>query len=201
MNRRDNQKGFAMIEFILVIAIFAGVMVVIANFSQNSTILSSLINQSLQVEQNLQQAFQVLVTEIRSMGPSSLGAYPIASVSSSSLVFYSDIDEDGFFERVRYSIGTSTLVKGVVKPAGNPLVYASSTETVSVVVQNLVASSSSFEYFNVSYTGTQNPLSAPIDLSAVRIVRATITADVSPTSAPKPVTFTNTVTIRNLRDE
>lgn len=201
MNRRDNQKGFAMIEFILVIAIFAGVMVVIANFCQNSTILSSLINQSLQVEQNLQQAFQVLVTEIRSMGPSSLGAYPIASVSSSSLVFYSDIDEDGFFERVRYSIGTSTLVKGVVKPAGNPLVYASSTETVSVVVQNLVASSSSFEYFNVSYTGTQNPLSAPIDLSAVRIVRATITADVSPTSAPKPVTFTNTVTIRNLRDE
>lgn len=201
MRNYKQQGGFAIIEFILVIGIFAGIMIVITNFSKNSTLLSNLINQSLQVEQELTQTFQVLVTEIRSIGPSNSGGYPIESASTSSFVFYSDIDEDGFFERVRYSIGTSTFEKGVIEPTGNPVSYPSSTEIKKTIVLNLLPISSGFEYFGSDYTGSQAAFLPPIDVSRVRVVRVTMTADVSPTSAPKPTTFTNTVTIRNLRDE
>ena len=193
--------GFALIEFIIVIAIFAGILLVIANFSRNAAVLSNLINQNLQVEQDLEQTFQTIVTEIRSMGPSVQGAYPIESATTSSLVFFSDVDEDGVSERVRYTIGTSTVVRGITEPAGNPAVYSTSTEAVKTVVSNLFTTSSTFEYFDSSYTGTGAPLSSPIDISKIRLVRVTISADVSPTSAPKPTTFTNMIMVRNLKED
>lgn len=197
----DTKKlaGFTFIEVVIVIAIFAVIFMVIASFGQNTSLLSNLINKSLQIEQDLRQTFQILVTEIRSAGPSSLGAYPIESAATGSLVFFSDIDEDGIFERVRYFVGTSTLEKGVTEPAGNPLVYATSSEVTKTVVNYLLLATSTFEYYDANYTGVEAPLSIPIDAAKVRIVKITVTADVNPGAAPKPVTFTNTVNVRNLR--
>ena len=197
----DTKKlaGFTFIEVVIVIAVFAVLFMVIASFGQNTSLLSNLINKSLEIEQDLRQTFQVRVTEIRSAGPSSLGAYPIESAATGSLAFFSDIDEDGIFERVRYFIGTSTLQKGVIKPSGNPLVYTTSTETVKSVVRYLLPATSTFEYYDASYTGSEAPLSAPIDVTKIRIIKITVTADVNPGAAPKPVTFTNTVNVRNLR--
>lgn len=193
------RKGFTFIEVVIVIAIFAVIFTAIASFGQNTSLLSNLINKSLQVEQDLRQTFQILVTEIRSAGPSGLGAYPIESAVTSSLTFFSDIDEDGVFERVRYFVGTSTLEKGVIEPAGNPLVYATSSETLKTTVNYLLITTSTFEYYDANYTGSEAPLSVPIDVTKIRIVKVTVTADVNPGVAPKPVTFTNTINVRNLR--
>ena len=192
-------KGFTFIEVVIVIAIFAVIFTVIASFGQNTSLLSNLINKSLEIEQDLRQTFQVLITEIRSMGPSSLGAYPIESASTSSLGFFSDIDEDGVFERVRYFVGTSTLEKGVTEPTGNPLVYATSSEIIKSVVNYLILASTTFEYYDASYTGIEAPLSSPIDTAKIRIIKVTVTADVNPGVAPKPVTLTNAINVRNLR--
>ena len=192
-------KGFTLIEVVIVIAIFATIFTVIASFGQNTSLLSNLINKSLQAEQDLKQTFQILVTEIRSAGPSSLGAYPIESAATGSIAFFSDIDEDGIFERVRYFVGTSTLQKGVIKPTGNPLVYATSSEVLKTMVNYLLIATSTFEYYDSNYTGSEAPLSTPIDVTKIRIVKVTVTADVNPGTAPKPVTFTNTIDVRNLR--
>lgn len=192
-------KGFTFIEVVIVIAIFAVIFMVIASFGQNTSLLSNLINKSLQIEQDLRQTFQILVTEIRSMGTSGLGAYTIESAATSSFIFFSDIDEDGVFERVRYFAGTSTLQKGVIEPVGNPLVYVTSSEAVKTVVNYLLIATSTFEYYDANYTGSEAPLSTPIDVTKIRIVKVTVTADVNPGAAPKPVTFTNTISVRNLR--
>ncbi|MBI2033756.1 MAG: prepilin-type N-terminal cleavage/methylation domain-containing protein [Candidatus Liptonbacteria bacterium] len=191
--------GFTFIEVVIVIAIFVVIFTVIASFGENTSLLSNLINKSLQAEQDLRQTFQVIVTEIRSAGPSSLGAYPIESAATSSFAFFSDIDEDGVFERVRYFVGTSTLEKGVIEPIGNPLVYATSSESVKIAVNYLLMASSTFEYYDANYTGLEASLSTPIDVTKIRIVKVTVTADVNPGAAPKPVTFTNIINVRNLR--
>ena len=191
--------GFTFIEVVIVIAIFAVIFTVIASFGENTTLLSDLINKGLQTEQDLKQTFQILVTEIRSMGPSSLGAYSIESAATSSFAFFSDIDEDGIFEKVRYFVGTSTLEKGVIEPAGNPLVYATSSETLKTTVNYLLIATSTFEYYDANYTGLEASLSEPIDVTKIRIVKVTVTADVNPGAAPKPATFTNTINMRNLR--
>ena len=203
---QDDKRGFSLVEIVLALGIFAITIFVMTSFRGNISVLDNLINQKLQSRQDLDQTFQVMVTELRSAGPSSLGAYAIESVGTSSLTFYSDYDADGIFERIRYflqpGVNTSTLRRGVVEPIGNPLVYNTSTETVSDVGFHIVNTTSTnlLQYYGPSATSTLSAtLTAPIDVSLVRYVKITLWADVKPRVSPKPVFFTQTVTVRNLR--
>lgn len=195
-------KGFSLFEVLIVMAIFTGILFVVVGFRGNIQSLENLLSQRLQSRQDIEQSMQILETEIRSAGQSSLGAYPIDAASTSSLTFYSDIDKDTLAEKVRYFLSTSTIRKGVIKPSGNPLVYAVASETLATVVQNIVLTSSSvpiFQYYNSAYTGTQAPLTSPIDTTAIRLIQISISADIKASSSPKAEFFTNTMTIRNLR--
>jgi hypothetical protein len=192
-------QGFTLLE----LGIAMGISVVILGFiglmENQLSRVATFINQELQNQQGLSLVFDTFVTEVRSMGPSSIGSYPIEAVSSTSITFFSDIDEDGTFERVRYSITSSTFEKAVIEPTGSPLQYATSSETSRVLITNVLAASSSFSYFDSTYTGEESPLGFPVNIPAVRVVRVDIYADISPSTAPQPSFFTNTITIRNLR--
>jgi hypothetical protein len=109
------------------------------------------------------------------------------------------VDSDGTNERVRYFFTSSTLAKGVIEPTGNPLVYASSSETVRTLVSNVLAASSTFRFFDDTYIGTGTGLASPVGVSIIRVVQVDVYADISPSTAPQPTYFTNMVTIRNLR--
>lgn len=198
MKRRD---GFSIFEVLIVSALFALVILAVASLRGNLDVLENLINQKLQSRADLAQTLQIFVTELRSAGPSSLGGYPIETAATSSIVFYSDIDKDGLFERVRYSFASGTIQKGIIEPAGNPLAYATSSETTTTVVNYVVpqASTTIFTYYDTNYTGSEAALVPPISVSDVRIVKISIYADVNPETSPAPVFFTNTVNIRNLR--
>ncbi|MEK7187979.1 MAG: hypothetical protein AAB691_04005 [Patescibacteria group bacterium] len=196
----EKRAGISFLEIILSMGVTAIIVLVLSKFSGTVTSIGTVINQRLQVQGDLEQGLQIMVTDIRSAGPSAYGSYAIESAASSSFVFYSDVDRDGTMERVRYFFGTSTLQKGVTEPTtSTPPTYVTSTEGVKIVVPNVKISSSSFEYFGDTATSTFTPLASPIEIEAVRFMRISVTADVSTSSAPKPITFTNTVTIRNLR--
>lgn len=177
----------------------AGILFMVGFVGSQLSGVANFVNLKLQNRQNIEQVFQTIVTEIRSMGPSSIGGYAINAATSTSITFFSDVDRDGIFERVRYFLGTSTLERGLVEPTGNPLVYATSTEVVSPVISSVIATSSVFEYFDSSYTGGQAAMTYPLNISAIRIVRLTLTADINPGQAPTPTVFTSTVNPRNLR--
>lgn len=195
------KSGFSILEVIIVVAIAASIIFVISSFRGNVDIIQNFVSAQLQSRQDVEQTLQILMTEIRSAGPSGLGGYPVESASTSSFVFFSDIDKDGVFERVRYSFGTSTMVRGVIEPVGNPLVYATSSEIIKTAIANIVqnASTTFLEYFGASATSTGTPLAQPVDVSAIRMVRISLFVDIQATSTPKPEFFTNTVTVRNLR--
>ena len=201
MIHNSRQKGFSLLEVIIVVAMAVGVLFVVVSLRGSVGTLQDIISQKLESRRDLDQTFQILVTEIRSAGPSSAGAYPIEAAGSSTLTFYSDIDKDDIFEKVRYFLATSTIKRGVIEPSGNPLTYATSSEVVTTVVENLILSTSTsiFEYYDSAYTGLEAPMTIPIDVTRVRIVRVSVLADVAPGKAPKPTLFTNTITIRNLR--
>jgi hypothetical protein len=194
------RSGFSLFEMVLAVGITAIIVIVLSKFSGTVTSIGKVINQRLQVQQDLEQTFQTLITEIRSAGPSASGGYTIESASTSSFIFYSDVERDGAMERVRYYFGTSTLQKGVTEPSSStPPLYVTSTEKIIPIISHVTISSSSFEYFGTAATSTRSPLSSPIDIPSVRFVKVSITADVSTSSAPKPITFSNIITIRNLR--
>lgn len=196
-----NRDGFSLIEVIVFAAIGAAILFVVSSMTRNVGTIEEFVNQKLKSRGDLEQTFQILVTDIRSAGPSSNGSYAIESASTSSISFFSDIDQDGVMEKVRYSFGTSTIIKGVIEPTGTPLVYASSSEKSGVLIENVISSASSsfLIYYGSDYTGSEQPLASPIDVSRIRVVKITVYVDTNPGQTPKPTFFSETVTIRNLR--
>ncbi|RJP44988.1 hypothetical protein C4587_01195 [Candidatus Parcubacteria bacterium] len=194
-----SRNGFSIIELIVAIGISAGVIFMVGALSNNLSQVANFVNLKLQNRQNIDLVFEGIARELRSAGPSSLGAYAIASASSTLLSFYSDLDKDGLFERVRYFVGTSTIEKGVIKPSGNPLAYATSSEIVVPVLVNVLSSSSAFRYFDDAYTGTQAPMPDPVDVLRIRLIEISATVDINPGQTPTPTVFSRTVNVRNLR--
>ena len=135
------------------------------------------------------------------MGPSNNGSYPIMTATSDTFIFYSDIDEDGLFERVKYYIVGNVLKKSVIKPTGNPLIYNSANEKIYDLVHNVVAdASSSFNYYDKSYAGSGSSLTSPINIPLIRIVKAQLKVDDNPNKPPGSLYFSTTAMIRNFRD-
>jgi len=197
-----NRSGFSLFEVVLTVALFTLIIFVVASFRSNLDLLGNFVNQRLQSRQDIEQTLEIMATEVRSAGPSSLGAFAVESAGTSSFVFFSDIDRDGLFERVRYFLGTSTIRKGVIKPSGSPLVYATSSEIITTAASNIrsyPASSSLFQYYDANYTGTQPSMVFPINTSAIRLVQVSIYADINASSTPRAEFFTQVVGIRSLR--
>ena len=194
------KKGFILIEFI----ISMGIMVVIVGFigftMAQLAKVGVFVNDRLLNQQGLDLVFNTMVTEIRSIGPSSIGDYSIQLASSSQFVFFSDVDKDGIFERIRYIFTSTTLDRGIIEPTGNPLVYTTSTEARKSLVTNIIAASSSFAYFDDDYNGSQNPLTYPVTVESVRVVKVEVYVDIQPASSPEPAHFSDTILIRNLKN-
>lgn len=195
------RRGFSSIEVIVAATLFSLMVFVVASVRGNVATLSNLVNQRLQSRQDIDRAVEQLVTDVRSASRSSQGAYPIEQATTSSLVVFSDVDGDGVFERVRYAVQGSDLVRGVTEPSGDPLAYSTSSERVATAIGNLASSTSAiFQYYGAGYTGTQAPLSATGTLpSDVRVVRVTLLVDVKPREAPRSAYVSQLITVRNLR--
>ena len=196
---RDDNRGFTLIEVIIGIGISAGILFMVGTIGSQFSNVANFVNFKLQNRQNVEQVFQTIVTDVRSMGPSALGGYPIEAASPTSVTFFSDTDKNGIPERVRYFVGTSTINLGITKATGTPPTYTTSTEVVKNIVWNLVSTSTIFEYYNASYTGTQASMTVPIDLSSVRVIKIGVSVDINPGKTPLPTYFMNTVNPRNLR--
>lgn len=201
MPPRHDRRGFSLIEVLIASLIVVMFIFVLSSFQTNFNSLQSFTSENLQTRQDIDQTIQIMTTDIRSAGPSSVGGYPIESAGTSSFVFFSNIYHNGIYERVRYFVGTSTLQEGVTIPSGNPLAYVTSTEIVTTQVNDLVFRSSTpvFTYYDTNYSGTQLPMSYPITVANIRLVQFSFSADVEQSSSPTPTYFSQMVDIRNLR--
>lgn len=201
-----DQRGFSLIEVVIVVALAVGVLFVIISLRENVGNLENIITQKLESRQDIEQVFQIMTTEIRSASPASNGAYAIETATTSSIIFYSDVDGDKIYERVRYFLATSTVVtstvyKGVIEPIGNPLQYVTSSEIISTAIKNYVKSTSTdfLAYYDANYTGSEPAMSSTTDVVKIRIVKVSVYADVVPGKAPRPAFFSSFVSVRNLR--
>lgn len=195
-------KGMTLIEIVAAIGIFLLVMIVVANFQVDIFKFNKYTNDVLQSSQDAKSILRTIVKELRSAEPGDNGAYAIITAATSSISFYSDIDADGKADLVRYFLATTTLRKGVTKPSGTPAVYNTNGETFYTLAYNIknATSSSLFEYFNSSFSGTSTPLTYPISLTSVRLVRINLLIDADPNRSPDPRMYTSDVTLRNLKD-
>ncbi len=192
--------GFTTIELIVGVSIVVLLSIALFSFQKDVFSLNTIISNSIVGQSETRRAFKFMTAEIRSTSQSSIGSYPIAQAATSSITFYSDSDDDGLKERIRYFLQGTTLKKGVLKPTGNPFVYDIANETISDVVHDVTnGTTTTFYYYNSNYTGTTSPLTDPVDVLAVRLVKIVLTID-HDSRSPSPLTVTTQVTLRNIKD-
>lgn len=196
----DSQKGLTLLELIIGMVVVTGISFFVVSFSKDLTESSLRFNRSLVASQQVQQALQIILPELRSAATSNNGSYPVIQAASTSLTFFSDIDHDGIFERVRYFFQSDTLKKGIIEPTGEPLVYATSSEIVFDFIGNFVVQGPIFQYFSQDATSTDSaPFSEPIDILSIRMILISFFANQGTQAEPVIVGGSNQATIRNLR--
>ena len=198
-NKLQNKKiGFTAIEILFAVSIFILVTIVMTSFARDTWVYNSFIGSSLNSLHTGRSILKTMVAEIRTASSGDNGAYPVSSATADSLTIYSDIDDDALKERVRYFLNGTNLQKAVLKPTGSPLAYTG-TEITTTLISN-VTNTTIFNYYDKNYDGTTAPLSSPINIPSVRLIKITITTDDDPNKAPTPITLSSQVTLRNIKD-
>ncbi len=198
---RGLQKGMSIAELIIVIGITSLLIVAMGSFQRDILYFAGFIEKGLSGTQDARAILRTMTREARAALPSSIGAYPIFEAGNQSFTFYSDIDNDGLQERVRYFLSGTDLRKGVIKPSGNPLQYNPASETFSTLARDVRNGGQNlFDYYDANYDGTTAALTQPVSVSVVRLVKVTVIIDADINRAPSPKTFMTQVSFRNLKD-
>jgi hypothetical protein len=190
--------GMTLLEAVVWIGVFLAVMSAIVSailyFYRSSDYAIDQASAVISAERGVEE----MVQTIRYATYAGNGAYPIVSLDEHSLLFYADIDSDVGVEKVRYYVSGTSLMKGVVEPSGDPIVYTGS-ETSSLVsehVRNQDASVGTTTFLYYDEDGDEVTDYARI--GDVRFVTATVLVDVDPQRSPTPLTLRSSAALRNL---
>ncbi len=197
-----NKKGFTLVEILIVTVIFTLVVFSLTLFERDIFYLNSVQTGSLLSAEDSQSILRTITKELGSVSPGSDGSYPIVTAGTSTLTFFCDIYGNGIKEKITYTLSSTTLQKTVVIPTGVPLSYSSATGTVYTLASGVrnTATSSIFDYFDSNYTGTSSPLTQPVSVAAVHLVRITLVLDSNKNQAPGAVSYVSDVSLRNLKN-
>lgn len=176
ISKKNNQKGFTIIEIVVAVSIFSivsvGLMYLVGVvFTQATKNGSSIAN----ADQTRKLSYQIM-QELRNAITASNGAYSIATVSDQQLSFYANVDGGTDIEKVRYYLSNGKLYRGIIKQSSSPINY-NGTET-STVVQNDVANSATtplFYYYDENFDDNiDNPLTQPVNIANVTYIKLNI---------------------------
>ena len=98
-------RGFTLIESLVAIFIFVILLFSLSLFIFNFYRLTSYFWQQSIAVSEAKRGIEKMVKEIREAREGENGAYPIEYAGDKEIIFYSDIDNDGKAERVRYFLG------------------------------------------------------------------------------------------------
>ena len=198
----NTDKGFSLAELVITLAIVTAIGWGVTTLGRDIFLFNNIAQANLNAQVEGRRAVRFFSAELREASPSSLGAYPLAAAATSTITFFTDYDNDGLKEQIRYYLQNKNLMKGVTKPTGNPLTYNAANETLSTVVTDIANGTSTpvFLYYDSTYAGTTTPLTLPINLTAVRLVQIQLVVDRNPNRSPNPLTVTSAITLRNLKD-
>lgn len=196
-------QGFTLVEMLVSAFIMGLVILGALAFAVYYFQSSSFSFEEVQTINEAQIGTTTIIREIREARISEVGGWPLETANDSSLVFYSDINDDGRTDRVRYFIENGELKKGVIEPTLPPVSYPTSNEqirTIAYYVDN--GSSPLFTYYNGDWPGDtiNNPLALSERLLNTRYVTVHLRINVNPISGAQPIELQSGVSIRSLKD-
>ena len=205
MNRKEkilkDKKGFSLIEMMVSVAILSIVVILIGTFAKDIFFLKGVFSNGLTAYNDARKVLQPIASEIRSASPSALGGYNIETAGDTTFTFYSDINNDGLIEKVKYYVSGTTLKKSVIPPTGSMVQYSTSNEKITDVISNLANGSTPvFTYYDTNYNGQTSALTQPVSIMSIRLVKITLIIDANAYRSPSSMIVTTQVSLRNLKD-
>ena len=187
-----------LIEAVVWIGIFTSVMVILTQSLLYFYRTNRYTLQEAEAISSAQHGMDVVVRALRTASYSNNGAYPVISIAPNQISFYANvIKNDPLIQQVRFYVQGTSLWEGTIEPSGDPLSYASSSETltnVSNYVQNLTFATSTFTY----YDQNGNQIIDDSQYNNLRFVTVSMIVDVSTTSLPTQLTLMSSAALRNL---
>ncbi len=145
-----------------------------------------------------QHAMDAMVRALRTAAFSNNGAYPILSIAPDQISFYASVlPNDPLIQQVRFFVSGNSIEEGIIEPQGDPLTYASSSESITDLgnyVLNATLATSTFYY----YDQNGNQITDDSQSDQVRFVVVNLVVDVSTSSLPSQLTLVSSAALRNL---
>jgi hypothetical protein len=188
----------SLLETIVYIAVFAFVMLAITNAMISFYQANRYTLEQMSQLDSARKGLNSMIFSLREAAYSESGAYPLEEAGANSITFYSDADNDGTIERVRYFMTGNDFQRGIIKPVGIPAVYNAGSETVTTVaryVRNAEQGMNIFAYFDTA--GSQ--MVSPFILINIRWIQIKLIVNVNPATMPNEFTLRSSATLRNLK--
>lgn len=193
------RRGFSFIEMVVVIGIFSMTMI-----SVTSSILYFYRSNTYSVEQvraifSGRRGIDNFTRDMREATYAEDGSYPVASIGTSTITFYADVDSQSDVEKIRYFLDSGDLKRGIIKASGSPLGYTGS-ESISIMsdyVRNLEKNVNIFSFQTATGTVITNASST----QKVRFVLMSLVVNVNPNRLPEEFLLRGSSSIRNLKDQ
>lgn len=194
--KNKKEKGMTLIELIVAISIMSiimtGTVMLLTTLWEGRRVEIKMGQSSLLASQTVSN----MVKNIRKASQADSGAYFLASGNDFDIVFYTDIDNDGYMERVHYYIEGEQLKMGTAEPIlGINPTYPDEDEEITVLSNYIVngADESIFTY----YDSTGAIVNTPVQASHVTLVRITLHVNVD-IDEISDVIISSTASFRNI---
>lgn len=190
-------------EVIVAVAIFLVSVLILGDFIRQAFDSNRFTLELSDAINFAKKGIDTMEKELREASYADNGDYPLASSTSQSIIFYSDIDTDEMSERVRYFLEGTELKKGVINPTGNPAQYLSGSEVVTTISQYIRNGTDPiFYYYNGDYPAdtVNNPLPNPVNVNRVKLIRMILNVNIDPIKAPGDFNLEIFVQPRNLKN-
>jgi type II secretory pathway pseudopilin PulG len=144
------------------------------------------------------QGVERAVRDLRESSYADDGAYPIVSMSTSSITFFSDTDNNSRIEKVRYFLGDTNFNKGTTESTGDPPMYESANEVVSLVSDNVRNSALNIPIFTY-YDKGGDLMSDYAEVDELGFVLVRVIVNLQPGRAPEDYEMRSSAALRNVK--
>ncbi len=196
-------QGFTLVELliagVLFVSIVAGVAALILYYLKSF----SFSFEELRSVNQAQYAIGTMLRELREARSGENGAWPMAQTDDATIVFYSDVTNDGRADRVRYFLSGTDLKKGVIEPTTAPVSYPPANEVTKTIASSIdEGGKAMFTYYNGNYPTdiTNNPLTPANRILNTRYVGIYVRVNIQANYAAAPYELNSGVAIRSLKD-
>lgn len=195
--RTHNTKGMTLLEVVVFVGLLVFILIGIIGALRFTYQGQRFAFEQADATRSARAGIERAVRDLREASYADDGAYPIEALTTTSAIFFSDYDNDGKIERIRYFLDGTNLKRGIVDSAGDPPTYSAGTEVVSTIsdnVRNEAVGVPLFTYYDS--TGAELADLAEVDELAFVLVRLVV--NVHPERAPIDYELRSSAALRNV---